>query len=143
MSLLIPSDLLLRMREEAASAFPEECCGLLIGEPGPDDRIEVRDLVPAANVAPDRRRHFELDPAVHLRWQQTLRGTGRSVVGHYHSHPGGRAEPSLVDIKSISDPAVIWVIVTAESDTDIGDVRAWRVKDDVSGFQDIPILDDG
>ena len=140
--LLISSDLLLRIRKEAASAFPEECCGLLIGERRSDDRIKVHDLVPAANVAPDRRQRFEVDPAVHLRCQRALRGTGRRVVGHYHSHPGGRAEPSFRDIESISDPALIWVIVAVGTDMDVGEIRAWRVKDDMSGFHEIPGLAD-
>lgn len=140
MELVISSQLMTLIRDEAAQNFPEECCGLLIGERGPDDRVEVRDLVPAPNVAPDRRRHFEVDPAVHLQCQRRLRGSGQAVIGHYHSHPGGAAEPSRTDAESISDPAMVWVIVAIEGPDRAGAMRAWRVKDNMTGFREIPLL---
>jgi proteasome lid subunit RPN8/RPN11 len=140
MELVIPSQVLARIRDEAAQAFPEEGCGLLIGERGPGERMEVRDLVPAPNVAPDRRQHFEVDPAVHLRCQRRLRGSGQQVIGHYHSHPGGRAEPSPTDAESITDPAMVWVIVALEGADLVGAVRAWRVSGDKADFREVSLL---
>jgi len=140
MELFIPSLMLARIKAEALEAFPDEACGLLIGERGADDRIEVRDLVPAPNVAPDRRRHFEVDPAMHLRCQRSLRGSGQQVIGHYHSHPCSAAEPSRTDAESITDPAMVWVIVALEGPDRAGAVRAWRVNGNGTDFQEIPLL---
>jgi proteasome lid subunit RPN8/RPN11 len=40
-----------------------------------------------------------------------LRGTGRDVVGCYHSHPNGRAEPSPRDRARIYPAGFVWVII--------------------------------
>jgi len=62
------------------------------------------------------------------------------VIGHYHSHPGGAAEPSRTDAESITDPAMVWVIVALEGPDRAGTVRAWRVCDDMTDFREIPLL---
>src|SRR3546814_18866068 len=56
---------------------------------------EIGQAVPAANVASDPRRTFEIDPAVLLAAHRRARSEGGLVLGHYHSHPGGRPMPSL------------------------------------------------
>jgi proteasome lid subunit RPN8/RPN11 len=99
----------------AAAAAPEECCGLLLGT---DARIE--SAVPAANVATDKTRSFEIDPAVLLRTHREARGAGMKVVGHYHSHPNGVAEPSKRDAARAVDDGQIWVIVAG------GALSGWR-----------------
>lgn len=104
----------------ARETYPEECCGLLVGTrriapTGPE--LVVDKVMPAANVAAERRQdRFELDPALHLRVQRELRGTDRAVIGHYHSHPDGRAEPSAIDRANIHDPTLAWVIVALNGD---------------------------
>ena len=40
---------------------------------------------------PDR---FEIDPAEQIKLMRALRGAGREIIGCYHSHPNGSAEPS-------------------------------------------------
>ena len=64
---------------------------------------------PTRNLAaePDR---FEIDPSVHIRLLRALRGTGRDIVGCYHSHPNGRAELSPRDRQSAGDENFIWLI---------------------------------
>jgi len=104
--------------DHARETYPEECCGLLVGR---RDRaaLVVEDVVPAANVAAARRQdRFELDPTLHLRVQRELRGSGRAVIGHYHSHPDGRAEPSAIDRANIHDPTLAWVIVAVRGGGD-------------------------
>src|SRR3546814_383615 len=105
MTLRLPAALQQQIRSAALLAFPRECCGLLIGA-----GEHVTRIVAAANLdpAPDR---FELDPAVHLRVQRELRGTAERVIGHYHSHPNGLAEPSAVDLAAAAhDPRMLWLI---------------------------------
>lgn len=97
-----------RISAAALAAYPGECCGLLVGRTTADGIIVTR-IVPAANLRPEPDR-FELDPAVHLRLQRALRGTAERVVGHYHSHPNGRAEPSATDLAAAHDPDLVWLI---------------------------------
>jgi len=48
---------------EAQARFPDECCGVLVGTVRAGRAYAMR-AVPAANVAADRARHFEIDPVV-------------------------------------------------------------------------------
>lgn len=109
MTLVLPSGLLAQIGEEARAAFPNECCGLIEGVIG-EDAVTVLALHPAANLAPDPASGFEIDPAVHLRLLRTLRGTGRAIVGCYHSHPNGKAEPSARDRATGGQEGFVWVI---------------------------------
>ncbi|WP_235902765.1 M67 family metallopeptidase [Sandarakinorhabdus oryzae] len=100
---------------DTASATPDvEVCGLLLGTGG-----RVERLVPARNVAHDPARSFEIDPATLLATHREARGTGLAVIGHWHSHPNGRAEPSARDAARATENGQIWLIIAA------GDMTAW------------------
>ena len=73
------------------------------------DIIEALALHPTRNLAsaPDR---FEIDPAEHIRLLRALRGTGREIVGCYHSHPDGAPAPSPRDRCSAHDENFVWLI---------------------------------
>ncbi|SEH33903.1 Mov34/MPN/PAD-1 family protein [Magnetospirillum fulvum] len=94
----------------AEAAFPAEGCGLLIGR---GRRIvRVSRVIPADNL--ERERHldrFELDPAARFAAERTLRGGPERIVGHWHSHPNGSADPSAEDIARAYEPELIWLIV--------------------------------
>lgn len=93
-----------------AVAERDEVCGLLLGR---DRRIEA--IGPAANVAPDPARHFELDPAVLIAAHRAARAGGLPVIGHYHSHPSGIAWPSATDAACASPDGSAWLIVAGEA----------------------------
>jgi proteasome lid subunit RPN8/RPN11 len=89
-----------------ADRYPdEEVCGLLLGRHG-----VIESARPAANVAPDRARTFELDPAVLLAAHRDARDGGPAIQGHYHSHPNGDARPSPRDAAH-ARPGAFWLIV--------------------------------
>lgn len=94
----------------ASDAWPEECCGLLIGA-----GATILAAAPARNVAGDRRRRFRIEPEDHFAAMRTARGAGRAVVGAYHSHPDGPPAPSETDLReAFDDPDFIHLIVTAD-----------------------------
>jgi proteasome lid subunit RPN8/RPN11 len=100
---------------------PNECCGFLVGTP---DRID--ESVAVANVAASPTR-FRIDPAEHIALNRRLRGSGRSIVGVYHSHPTGRAEPSPTDIAEAHYPEFVHLIVSlTDSHTTI---RAYDIRE--------------
>jgi len=109
----LPLPLQEQLREEALRAFPRECCGLIEGA---IDRSTARvtALHPVPNVAQEIDR-FEIDPAVHIALLRNLRGTGRAIVGCYHSHPNGRAEPSERDRESAIESGFLWLICAVKS----------------------------
>jgi proteasome lid subunit RPN8/RPN11 len=115
MKVAIASGVAEQILAEAAKAAPEECCGLLLGRPG-----TIEAAAPARNIATDRTRSFEIDPAVLLRTHREARGDGRQVIGHYHSHPNGRAEPSKRDAARAVENGQLWLIIAA------GTLTAWQ-----------------
>ena len=97
--------------DRAEAAWPEECCGLLVGRRGPGSLWRVDRVEPSPNLAEDRRRAFEVDPALRFRLERALRGRDLGVVGHYHSHPTGPARPSAADLGRAYEPGLAWLIV--------------------------------
>lgn len=99
------SDILHHARDTA----PRECCGLLVGHGS-----LVLESVRSPNVDPDPNR-YEIDARVHVATNRRLRGTGRAVVGAYHSHPHSPAWPSASDLAETYYAEFIWVIVSLAS----------------------------
>jgi desampylase len=105
---VLPLALRAQLAEEAAAAHPHECCGLIEGRREPD-RIVATTLHRARNLAraPDR---FEIDPADHFRILRTARAAGTQIIGCYHSHPDGRAQPSMRDREGAGEAGFVWLI---------------------------------
>jgi desampylase len=117
----LTSGALATLCEEAARAHPLECCGLLLGQGN-----RVSEARPASNVHPAPARHFEIDPAALIAAHRAARGGGPQLLGYYHSHPNGLAEPSATDQKNSSGDGCIWAIIAANK------VLWWR--DGPDGF---------
>ena len=93
-----------------------EVCGLLLGE-----GMRVAEVRHCANVAPDPRVAFEVDPRTLIAAYRAARGGGAGVIGHYHSHPSGDAVPSRRDA-AMARGGEIWLIVAD------GVARAWHAR---------------
>ncbi|MEQ6335027.1 M67 family metallopeptidase [Sphingobium sp. MK2] len=106
MRVMIASLLLDRIVALAAAA-EDEVCGLLLGAAAG----QIMAIAPAANVAADPARHFELDPAALIAAHRAARSGGPNVIGHYHSHPSGVAIPSATDAACARPDGSLWLIV--------------------------------
>jgi proteasome lid subunit RPN8/RPN11 len=113
MRTLIARELLDTIRAAAAAEPGREVCGLLFGDA---DRIVA--AAPAANVADDPADSFEIDPAALFAALRAERAGGARIVGHYHSHPNGRPDPSPRDAAA-AEPGRLWLIVAG------GEARLW------------------
>ncbi|MBR9972176.1 M67 family metallopeptidase [Magnetospirillum sp. J10] len=100
------------MVDAAEAAFPAEACGLIIGR-GKGQLIRVTRVVPAENLLAETPDRFELDPATRIAVEKDLRdsGTKDRIIGHYHSHTDGTAEPSATDRAMAFEPEMAWLIV--------------------------------
>ncbi|HVT25357.1 M67 family metallopeptidase [Hyphomicrobium sp.] len=107
-TLILPQTLRDQIAREALAAQPSECCGLIEGT---YIKQEARALAchPTRNLAA-ASDSFEIDPARHIELLRTLRGTQRRILGCYHSHPNGRAEPSSRDLAQATDENFLWLI---------------------------------
>jgi len=122
---LLPGPLAQAMRLLADAARPAEACGLLVGQ-----GRRVLALAPSRNLA-DGMDAFELDTAMHLKLQRRLRGSGRAVIGVWHSHPRTPAEPSPRDAAGAWDESLVWLITGADG------TRAWQPA--AGGFRELAI----
>ena len=121
MALRVTRPVLDRLLAEAAEAAPRECCGILLG-----CGALIEDLRPAANVAADPLRTFEIDPQALIDAHRAARNDGPHILGYYHSHPRGLAEPSATDRAQSPGDGSVWAIVGQ------GGVTFWR--DEEAGF---------
>lgn len=100
--------------QAARLAFPEECCGVLIGR-RVAGRLSVVAAIPSRNVATgNRRRRFEIDPALLLAVQKRLRHRPYLVAGYFHSHPRGTTRPSRHDLASAHPEQPVWLIAALD-----------------------------
>lgn len=114
MIVLTPA-LVAALQRQAEAAYPEECCGLLLGRDSGEGGIAVTAAEPSANLATDRRRRFEVDPVLYLRLShRPPPGAGR-LIGLYHSHPEGMAVPSSEDARAAWQEGWVWLIVPVEA----------------------------
>jgi len=125
MVLEVTSGTIATLGEEAQHAAPHECCGLLLGRAG---RIE--QALRCANVHAQPASHFEIDPAVLIAAHKAARAGGPMVLGYYHSHPNGRAQPSATDRADAARDGRIHAIIAN------GSVSWWR--DSPQGFEPLP-----
>lgn len=124
----------------AEQAYPDECCGLLIGRDEADDRILVTRLVESRNIRAERARdRFEIDPQVRIATERELRGSAERVVGHYHSHPDHPARPSATDLEMVFEPNLIWIVVGVEKGQGL-ELNAFRLDESSRQFVSIPCV---
>jgi proteasome lid subunit RPN8/RPN11 len=109
------------MLAQSARALPCEACGLLIG-----GGQLIGRAIPAHNVHSSPETHFEIDPQALIDAYRAARQGGGEVLGYYHSHPGGLAEPSTIDRAMATGDGRVWAIVGEDA------VTFWR--DDEDGF---------
>jgi proteasome lid subunit RPN8/RPN11 len=118
---LVPS-ILDEIVMHSKSVYPQEGCGLLAGRDG-----TVTRFIPAPNVLMSKTA-YEIDPAFLVSAFRRMRETGEELVGIFHSHPDGPAEPSQSDLNRAFYPQAAHVIVSL-SDPKCPLVRAFRIID--------------
>ena len=117
----LPVSVRAEMIAHATEEAPRECCGLLVGQgSNVDESVRVR------NVHPSPSRYL-LDPAEHIATNRRLRGTGREVIGAYHSHPHSPAVPSPVDRAEAYYSDFVWIIVSLAVEGEPA-VAAYRLR---------------
>jgi proteasome lid subunit RPN8/RPN11 len=128
---------LLQIEEHAARAYPEECCGLLVG--ARKAGIEVHDVQAAANLNQERARdRYQLDPREIHRADVASEKEGFEVIGFYHSHPDHPAAPSPTDAE-LAWPGYVYLI-SSVSARGAGETRAWRFDEETGRFDELPMV---
>ena len=129
-------------------AFPEEGCGLLIG-PVPDDFDKPGRKVIADQARPlpngwdssAKTNRYLIDPRMLAKVEDELQGSGRGVVGFFHSHPNHPAWPSPYDLM-MAWPCLSYWIVRVQ-DGKVSDSRSWQRTEDGRSFVEEEIFLEG
>jgi proteasome lid subunit RPN8/RPN11 len=138
-----------KIRGHGAEAYPEECCGALLGGDGGGEEAEgkareIVELIAMVNRQEDSsrgtramarssaRNRFLVTPQDVLEVEKTAVARGLDVIGWYHSHPDHAARPSEVD-REHAWPWYSYVIVSVRSGV-AGEMSSWRLRDDREGF---------
>jgi proteasome lid subunit RPN8/RPN11 len=122
----IPAALYGVIIEHSLEGYPNEVCGLIGG---------VGNLAfqatPIANVSPQARTHYYMDPEEQCRVMLAYEAHGQELVGIYHSHPAGPSRPSETDIAESYYPDVVYLIVNL-ADRSQPHITAWTIREGVA-----------
>lgn len=113
----VVDDLIAHARESA----PNECCGLLVGS-----GVAIVEALRTTNLEEGPSR-YRIDPLEHIALMKRLRGSGRAIVGAYHSHPHSPAVPSPSDLTEAFYPDFVYLIVSLAAGAR-AECRAWRIR---------------
>ena len=138
-TLHLSDELAAQMLGAASRAFPLECCGLIEGV-RIKDCWRVTALHEAANVAEDPARHFLIDPQRQFDLMRALRAGETRIIGCFHSHPGGPAEPSATDRAQAYEDDFLWLIAGG-SDASGFTLQAYVFTEE-SGFARVTLRDE-
>ncbi len=87
------------MCEHAEAAYPDECCGVMLGSV--DEVKMVIEAMPMDNAAEgSKRAHYVLAPDDLVRADRAAAARGLDLIGIYHSHPDCDAYFSETDLKN-------------------------------------------
>jgi proteasome lid subunit RPN8/RPN11 len=122
------------IRGEGEAAYPDECCGILLGRLSGDGRKIAEAVMPIVNAreAEERHHRFRIEPEDLMRAEKEARKQGRDVLGFYHSHPDHPARPSDYD-REYALPFYSYIIVAVERGR-AGDFTSWELAADRSAF---------
>jgi len=120
------------IKQIAQKTYPHECCGVMVGSVENGVKT-VTELIPAENQRTDSpANRYLITPDLLNELEKNLKGTGRAIVGFFHSHPNVPAQPSTYD----QDHAWPWYsyLIVSVNKGQAGEIHNWKLRDDRSGF---------
>ena len=128
-----------RIEEEGVRAYPNECCGVMIGHDivlkDGSTRREVESLRPLTNSfeLEEQYHRFRLDPLEYIKVEKEAGAAGKLVLGFYHSHPDCSARPSEYD-RQHGWPFYSYVIVSIMK-SQPAEMTSWKLDEQTEQFE--------
>jgi len=141
--LSISSELLTRMQAHLESGYPNEACGILLGDVEGKDKT-VKDLALVANVweieseREGQRNRYLISPEDVARADRQASRQGLDIIGFFHSHPDCPSRPSDTD-REYAWPVIAFIIVSVTQGK-ATTTNSWVLRDDRSQFDEEPIV---
>ena len=132
-SVRLPRSIAEAIAAQARAEYPNEACGLIVGDAAAADGGHALRFEPTRNKAASPYR-YEIDPNDLLRLTIATDDADDVFWGIVHSHTHTAAEPSPTDIGLAFYPDALYILVTLSDDetdpvTGGPGVRAWRIVD--------------
>jgi proteasome lid subunit RPN8/RPN11 len=138
---------------QAEIIYPEECCGLLLGNIIDSEKI-VTEVYPTENVWNEeensilfgdnqtdnlsKKNRFTIAHEVMLQVQKKAIAQNCSIIGVYHSHPDHPAQPSE------SDRAIAWeeysYIIISVQQGQVQHCQSWVLNEDRQFYEENIII---
>jgi proteasome lid subunit RPN8/RPN11 len=137
-TLVLPSTLYHQIERDGVRAYPNECCGVLIGrDKAAEERVRriVDRLQPLTNSFEQGEQYhrFRLDPKEYMEVEKAADAEGEIVLGFYHSHPDHPARPSEYD-RQHAWPFYSYVIVSIQKGSP-ADMTSWLLDQATEQFE--------
>jgi proteasome lid subunit RPN8/RPN11 len=129
----LPSSIREAIVAQARAEYPNEACGLIVGDAPAASGGRAIQYVPTRNKAASPYR-YEIDPADLYRLTIETDDADQVFWGIVHSHTHSPAVPSPTDVGLAFYPDALFLLVSLsddEADPATGDpsLRAWRIVD--------------
>jgi len=124
LTIRIKREALEAIRRHGEEAYPNECCGFLIGKVE-DGQNVVMELYraenewstesrpdPATGKVESQRNRYLITPEQWRKADSFARNLSRGIIGYYHSHPDHPAVPSGFDLEHSCWPGESYIIVS-------------------------------
>ena len=129
----LQTETLAAIREHGREAYPDECCGALLG-------VETDGIARVARVErienarrEERRRRYRIEPLDYARVERLADAGGLSVLGFYHSHPDHPAVPSEYD-REHALPFFHYVVMAVGAESS-GEAASYVLSEDRGVFE--------
>jgi proteasome lid subunit RPN8/RPN11 len=122
------------VRADGEKAYPNECCGVLIGEIDNSGAKIAKHTQTISNSweGSEQYHRFLITPEDMLKAEQTARAMKLDVIGFYHSHPDHPAAPSDYD-RDHALPFYSYVIVSVKQGK-AEELTSWELTADRTSF---------
>lgn len=125
-SVELSADMLQALIDHARAEYPNEMCGVIVGErPAADGGKPIR-WEPARNRAASALR-YEIHPDDLLRLTIETEDAGEEFWAIAHSHTHSAPRPSMTDVGLALYPDAIYLLVSLADDEPAA--AAWRIVD--------------
>jgi proteasome lid subunit RPN8/RPN11 len=139
--IVVPESIARQIEAEGVKAYPNECCGILIGSEKNGRRI-VERLAPMKNVfdAGEQYHRFSIDPLAQIEAEKSADDAGQMVLGYYHSHPDHPARPSEYDRTHVPPWSFYsHIIVAIEKGRPVA-MTAWFLDENTEQFAPLELV---
>src|ERR1700746_1544445 len=127
----IPASLMREIYDHMESAYPHECCVLMIGTSVGSEHV-VHAFRKCRNLNTERAHdRYEMDPLCMLKTQREFENGPWDIIGIYHSHPDHPSRASQTDTDRALDAQAFvysFVIVSVQKGKAAG-AQSWVLNE--------------